>query len=247
MKSASANGRQGRGSRDNGGGRGPSHIKAKGDEITLPTIGMDAQQLTLKPILQEWLNRHYPRVASVIKRQCYLIPPAPTKQKICQRWLKIQSGDLTGALGIDGVRFDDGEIDYNFGFDDEQNNINDGEDELETSFKPSVDTEADGDEGKAGDVAARYPSDSQAETADLSERAVNKAFENEHQSWVEAIEKFEDQRKRAFDELWDRLDVGLRGAVRSNPEWDRVEAKQDLLRLYKMIMVALVAHGATDK
>jgi hypothetical protein len=60
------------------------------------------------------------------KWQCYLIPPAPTKEKIRQRWLKIQRGDLTAALGIDGVRFDDGfnndggEIDYNFGFNDEE-------------------------------------------------------------------------------------------------------------------------------
>lgn len=247
MKSANVNGRQGRGGRsgrsgrggrDNGGGRGQNHIKAKGDEITLPTIGMDAQQLTLKPILQEWLNRHYPRVASVVKRQCYLIPPAPTKEKIRQRWLKIQRGDLTAALGIDGVRFDDGvnndggEIDYNFGFDDEEESsdqVDAADDEQGPEGRREDNT--DGDDGSAG----------------LSERAVNKAFENEHQSWVEAIEKFEDQRKRAFDELWDRLGVGLRGAVRSNPEWDRVEAKQDLLRLYKMIMVALVAHGAIDK
>lgn len=184
-------------------------------------------------------------MASVVKRQCYLIPPAPTKEKIRQRWLKIQRGDLEGALGIDGIRFDDGmnndggEIDYNFGYDDEEDNVDREEDEVNSN------AEEVSEEGKANDADATDPPE--VETGDLSERAVNKAFENEHQSWVEAIEKFEDQRKRAFDELWDRLGVGLRGSVRSNPEWDRVESKQDLLRLYKMIMVALVAHGTTDK
>lgn len=88
----------------------------------------------------------------------------------------------------------------------------------------------------------------EAEVArDAAERAITKAFEGEYQAWIETIEKLEKQRKRAFDELWDRLGTGLRGAMKANPEWDRLESKQDLLRLYKMIMVALVAHGATDK
>ena len=40
---------------------------------------------------------------------------------------------------------------------------------------------------------------------------------------------------------------GVEGCSAVQPRWDRVEAKQDLFRLYKMIMVALVAHGTTDK
>lgn len=58
----------------------------------------------------------------MVKKQCYLIPPAPTKAKIRERWRRIQQGDIAAALGIDGVRFEDGNIDadqdfdYNFGY-----------------------------------------------------------------------------------------------------------------------------------
>ena len=108
-RTTTGRGGRGRGAELRGrGGRGyqsqtRDKLKDKGDVITLPVITMEVQQLQLKPLLQEWLNRHYPKVSSVVKRQMYVVPEVPTKEKIINRWPEIyqkHSGSMESDLTL---------------------------------------------------------------------------------------------------------------------------------------------------
>ena len=236
---------QGRGAgRGHGGrghtGRGSSDrsktrtLKDKNDLITLPEIDIDMQPVRLKPILFEWLNRHYPKVSSIIENQCYLIKTYPTEQRIKEQWALMQRGDISAVLGVEGVVFDDGT--------DHKDEIN------EYQFGEDADSDDESIEsiGEASHASGRRPVPTPIPVIEMNKRLLEKTLQEELTSWNKEAEELTDQRKRAHDELWNRLSPGLKGAIAVFSEHQETKVKKDILKLYKMLLVCLTARGATD-
>lgn len=238
-------GRGGRGNNEGRSGRSAYRRSETDSKVALPIIHVEGTtMLTLKPILLEWVTRNYPKLLSVIKKNAYLVPQPPSKQKIKERWRAAQRGDLTAALGIEGVRFDDGTpLPDADNYEDEH--VEDEEEHMRVPLRGRPDEDAD-EFGGAEAAPVKERQGNAAPDDDLSDEAVNKAFDSEHLQWVKEISKFNEQRKTAFEELWGKCGAGMKSAIKSNDDWEIVEASQDFLKLIKMICVALVARGATD-
>ena len=237
------NGQRGSGRGNGGRGKGGRHgsrehtmatrLRDKSDTITLPEIGLETPAVKLKPIVLEWLNRHYPKVSSVAEDQCYRVPPYPTEEKIKEQWSAMQCGDMSAVLGVEGAVFDDGQ--------DHTGIVNEYQFDMFTEVDTKCDElSEDGKQDESAEIAPVQP------RPVMPENLQRKVYHNAYQTWQEECEKINEQRKRAFDELWNRFSPGLRGAIIAFKEYNVVKAQKDLLKLYKMLLVSLASKGTTD-
>ena len=60
----------------------------------------------LKPILLEWLKRHYPKISSIMENQCYIFKQYPMKELIKKLWALMQVGYISTVFGVEGAVLD---------------------------------------------------------------------------------------------------------------------------------------------